>query len=547
LATAVAARALGKYERLCWEREERDHDDPRHYHYDPLAAEHPITFIETLCRHHKGEWAGRPLLLEEWQKRIIRSVFGWKRPDGTRRYRIAYIEVPRKNGKSELAAALGLYLLVADHEAGAEVYSSATKKDQAKIVHDTATAMVRASPELKRFVKVFRNNLHVPRLGSKFEPLGADSNTMDGLNPHGNIVDELHAHKDRGVWDVLDTAMGARRQPLTLAITTAGVYESESIGWQQHDHAVKVLERVVEDDAFYAFIAAADEGDAWDCEETWQKANPNYGVSVKPEYLAQQAQKAAAQPSFLNTFLRLHLDRWTQQLNRWITIEDWNQCEREMGREATEQREADLLGRECFGALDLSTKLDISALVLWFPESSTLVPRFWIPEANIEKRVKRDRVPYDAWVRDGWMTATPGNVIDYEWIKAEVVALSHKYQIRELAFDPWNATQIATQLGDAGLVLVEMRQGFQSLSEPSKEFEKLIVAHSLNHGGNPVLRWMASNVAVKRDPADNIKPDKAASSDRIDGIVASIMALGRAIVAPAEVNTGWMVDMWGAE
>jgi phage terminase large subunit-like protein len=540
-------RALGKYERLAYERDTRDHANPRGFFFDSTSAEHPITFIESLCRHHKGEWAGKPLLLEDWQKRIIRAVFGWKRADGSRRYRIAYIEVPRKNGKSELAAALGLYLLVADHEPGAEVYSSATKKDQAKIVHDTATAMVKASPELKRFVKVFRNNLHVPRLGSKFEPLGADSNTLDGLNPHGNIVDELHAHKDRGVWDVLDTAMGARRQPLTLAITTAGVYESESIGWLQHEHAVKVLEGVVEDDAFFAFVAAADEGDDWAVEETWQKANPNYGVSVKPEYLKAQSEKAATQPSFLNTFLRLHLDRWTQQRDRWLTIEHWNACEADLARAEYEQREVSLLGMPCYGAFDLSTKLDISALVLFFPDTNTLLCRFWVPEENIMERVRRDRVPYDAWVRDGWLKATPGNVIDYEFIKQEVIALAARYDLREIGFDPWNATQIATQLGgDEGLALVEVRQGYKTLSEPAKEFEKLVVSKALRHGGHPVLRWMVSNVAIRTDPNGNIAPDKAASSDRIDGVVASIMALSRAIVAPVDTDTGWLLDLEAA-
>jgi phage terminase large subunit-like protein len=540
-------RALGKYERLAYERDTRDHAGSRGFFFDATAAEHPITFIESLCRHHKGEWAGKPLLLEDWQKRIIRAVFGWKRADGSRRYRIAYIEVPRKNGKSELAAALGLYLLVADHEPGAEVYSSATKKDQAKIVHDTATAMVKASPELKRFVKVFRNNLHVPRLGSKFEPLGADSNTLDGLNPHGNIVDELHAHKDRGVWDVLDTAMGARRQPLTLAITTAGVYESESIGWLQHEHAVKVLEGVVEDDAFFAFVAAADEGDDWAVEETWQKANPNYGVSVKPEYLKAQSEKAATQPSFLNTFLRLHLDRWTQQRDRWLTIEHWNACEADLARAEYEQREVSLLGMPCYGAFDLSTKLDISALVLFFPDTNTLLCRFWVPEENIMERARRDRVPYDAWVRDGWLKATHGNVIDYEFIKQEVIALAARYDLREIGFDPWNATQIATQLGgDEGLALVEVRQGYKTLSEPAKEFEKLVVSKALRHGGHPVLRWMVSNVAIRTDPNGNIAPDKAASSDRIDGVVASIMALSRAIVAPVDTDTGWLLDLEAA-
>jgi phage terminase large subunit-like protein len=252
------------------------------------------------------------------------AAFGWRRADGSRRYRILYIEIPRKNAKSTTAAADGLYLLVGDQEPGAEVYSSATKKDQARIVHDAATQMVKASPQLGKWVKAYRNNLSCGRLNAKFEPLGADSNTLDGLNPHGNIVDELHAHRDRGVWDVLDTAMGARRQPMTIAITTAGIYEPESIGWQMHEHATNVLEGVLEDDGFFAFIAAADEGDDWTDPETWRKANPNIDVSIREEYLSQQCEKAKAQPAFLNTFLRLHLNRWTQQRDRWISMEHWN-------------------------------------------------------------------------------------------------------------------------------------------------------------------------------------------------------------------------------
>jgi phage terminase large subunit-like protein len=251
----VASRALGKYERLSQERHERDLElaqqpsgHPRKLWFDAPAGDRAVQFVEGYCQHHKGEWAGKPLLLSDWQRSIVRQIFGWKRADGTRRYRIAYVEVPRKNGKSTLAAALGLYLLVGDQEPGAEVYSSATKREQAKIVWDEAFKTVKKSPKLQRFVRAFRNNLHCERLGSKFEPLSADAGTLDGLNPHGNIIDELHAHKDRGVWDVLDTAMGARRQPLTLAITTAGTYDPESIGWQQHDYACKVLEGVVQDD-----------------------------------------------------------------------------------------------------------------------------------------------------------------------------------------------------------------------------------------------------------------------------------------------------------
>lgn len=542
---AAPERTEGRYERLCWERHARDlalaypkgmpakptaTRHPKGYWFDPGAGEHVITFVEGLCKHSKGEWAGRPLLLEEWQREVLRVAFGWMRSDGTRRFRIVYVEIPRKNGKSELAAALGLYLLVADQEPGAEVYSSATKKDQAKIVHDTATAMVRASGELKRWVKVQRNNLSCERLGSKFAPLSADAGTLDGLNPHGNIVDELHAHRDRGVWDVLDTAMGARRQPLTIAITTAGVYEPESIGWQQHEHAVKVLDQAIEDDAFFAFIACADAEDDWTAPETWAKANPNFGISVKPEYLEGQAAKALTQPSFTNTFLRLHLNRWTQQQDRWLSLEAWNACDVTLTPAEMREREASLRGARCFAGLDLSTKIDISALALWFPEALTLVCRFWCPEERIMERARKDRVPYDVWQSEGWLTATSGSVIDYDVVRADIDALGDLFAIQQVAFDPWNASQLATQLTGDGFTMVETRQGYKTLSEPSKEFEKLITARTMRHGGNPVMRWMVSNVGKKSDENENIRPVKTSETQRIDGVVATIMALSRSIV-----------------
>jgi phage terminase large subunit-like protein len=507
----------------------RQTQHPKGYWFDQEAGERVVTFIEKYCRHTKGEWAGTLIEFEPWQRQVHMAAFGWRRPDGSRRYRILYIEIPRKNAKSTTAAADGLYLLVGDQEPGAEVYSSATKKDQARIVHDAATQMVKASPELGKWVKAYRNNLSCGRLNAKFEPLGADSNTLDGLNPHGNIVDELHAHRDRGVWDVLDTAMGARRQPMTIAITTAGIYEPESIGWQMHEHATNVLEGVLEDDGFFAFIAAADEGDDWTDPETWRKANPNIDVSIREEYLSQQCEKAKAQPAFLNTFLRLHLNRWTQQRDRWISMEHWNASDPEsLSRADAAAREASWRGKVAFGGLDLSSKIDITTLQLLVPLERGmvgLVSRFWCPEATIMERSMRDRVPYDAWVRDGWLTSTPGNVVDYDFIEAEAKALMQSFQLRELGFDPWNATQTATHLTDAGLTMVEVRQGYRSLSEPSKELEKLVMARKVLHGGHPILRWMANNVTKTEDPGGNIKPDKSTSSGKIDGIVAMIIAL----------------------
>lgn len=560
------AREAGPLERLCWQRHENDlalaypfgHPDsdeaevwrqasqhPRGLWWNPQAAARPVEFIEHFCKHHKGEWAGQRVELAPWQRDATRILFGWQLADGSRRFRVAYIEVPRKNGKTTWAGGLALYLLVADGEPGGEVYATATKKDQAKIVHGDAVHMVKASPTLRRYVKVLRNNLNCPKLGSKFEPLGADSSTLDGLNPSANIVDELHAHKDRALWDVMDTAMGARRQPLTLAITTAGLTDPEAIGFQQHTHAVAVLEGTLEDDGFFAFIAAAGETDDWTAPETWARANPNLGVSVRPGYLAAQAKKAAEQPSFLPTFLRLHLNVWVAAAKRWLPMERWN-AEPTEPIEWHQARELELSGARCFGGLDLSTTRDLSSLCLLFPlplpagrapEYATLF-RCYCPEVSIERRSRRDRVPYDAWARLGWLTPTPGEVVDYDFIRADLVALAARYKLVECAFDPWNATQLTTQLAEQdGLKMIQVRQGYQSLSAPSKELEKLVVSGRLHHGGHPIARWAAANVTLRTDPNGNIAPDKAKSTGRIDPIVALIMALSRAVanVAPGSV------------
>ena len=547
---ALPPRVPGKYERLCWERQARDlqlaypagaPEDPRDtqhpkgFWYDPARAEEVVTWIERYCRHSKGEWAGTLIVLEEWQKQILRTVFGWVRPDGTRRFRVAYEEVPRKNAKSTIVAAVGLYLMVADQEPGAEIYSSATKEKQAKIVWDAAEAMVKQSPQLRPVVRIRKKNLSCSRLMSKFEPLGADSDTLDGLNVQGNLVDELHAHKNRALWDVLITAQGSRRQPLTWAITTAGIYDVESIGWELHEHATQVLEGTVEDDSCFAIIYAADEGDDWREPATWAKANPNLGVSVKLSIMQEQFETAKHQPSFENTVKRLHLNIWTEQVTRWIQLEKWDACT---------AAPAPLEGRIVFGGLDLSTKLDITALTLLAPAEGGFydcVFRFWVPEELVAERERKHRLPsYAPWVKAGVLITTPGNVIDYDFIRKEILELATKMTIKEVGFDPWNATQLAVQLqnelnptvDEHGFRMVEMRQGMKSLSEPAKEFEKLIVDQKLRHGGHPVMRWMVGNASVRRDSNDNIVPDKQESKAKIDGVLSTVNALGRAILAP---------------
>lgn len=524
---------------------QRHMDDLKHGHlrgltFDDAAAEHVIQFFSFL-RHSKGEWAGTEFELAPWQRFIVGSLFGWKRRDGTRRFRTAYNEIARKNGKSTLSAGIGLYLAFFDDEPGAEVYAAATKRDQAKIVWSEGKRMVQNTPALRSRIKAFVNNLHIEATASKFEPLGADADSMDGLNIHGAIVDEVHAHKSRAMIDVLDTATGARRQPLIWYITTAG-HDRDSVCWELRDYGVRVLEGQIEDDATFAFIATIDPGDDWRDENVWVKANPNLGISVKLDDLRSKAERAAKVPGQQNAFKRLHLDVWTEQAERWLSVEAWDECGQEPDIWA---------GRECFAGLDLSSTTDITAFVAVFPPEDRdgpwdVVARFWIPGDNIREKSERDRVPYDVWVDAGYVTATEGNITDYDVLREEVKAFATEYQIREIPYDPWNATQLATQLGNDGATVVPMSQGYSVMSEPAKFLESLVLGGRIRHGNNPVLRWMAANVAVQHGPNDSIRPTKAKSNGRIDGIVALIMALGRASVhlqeAPAEQPFMFFLD-----
>jgi phage terminase large subunit-like protein len=484
-----------------------------------------VAFFERLLHHVKGEWSGEVFKLQPWQRELIGELFGWKRPDGSRRYRRAYIEIPRKNGKSTLAAGIGLLLLFADDEPGAEIYSAAADRDQAAIVFDVAKGMVESSPQLQRLAEVFKRSITVPATRSSYKVLSADAFTKHGLNAHGVIFDELHAQPNRELWDVLSTSMGARRQPLLVAITTAG-YDRESVCWEQHEYARQVIAGVIEDPAFFGYIAAADEADDWTAPETWTKANPGLGVSVKLDYLETECRRAQNSPAYQNTFRRLHLNQWTQQETRWLDLAAWDRCA--MAVDAEELR-----GRRCYAGLDLASTTDIAALVLVFPPSEPeepyqALPFFWIPGENLVEKGRRDRVSYDGWVRAGLMTATPGNVIDYETIRAAVELLGERYDIGDVAFDRWGAVQMSQQLEAAGFTMVAMGQGMQSMSPPTKELLRLVLDGRLAHGGNPVLRWMADNLVVQTDPAGNIKPNKAKSTAKIDGMVALIMALDRA-------------------
>lgn len=498
-------------------------------YFDSTAGMRAIDFFKFI-RHSKGEWAGQPFTPSDWQQFILWNLFGWMRADGTRRYRVAYIEIPRKNGKSTMLAGIGLYLFVADGERGAEIYSAATKRDQARIIHGEAVRMVQQSPELRKLVAVFRDNLNIPATNSKFEPLSSDQNTLDGLNVHAGLVDELHAHRTREVWDLIDTATGARRQPLLFAITTAGT-DQTSICFEQHEYSRSVLSGTVRDDSHFAFIATIDEGDDWRDPAVWAKANPNYGVSVKHDNLREQCEKAQKIPAQQNTFLRLRLNVWTQQTTRWIDLATWDDNET---RDAVGIDDVALAGRPCHGAIDLSSASDMTVWMLLFPrdgdpEHVDILPRIFCPESMLVGDHKyADQ--YLAWAHEGWLITTPGSAIDYEAIKAQVLLDAETFGIIDINFDRWQAVRLIQELeeefrGRPELTTVGM--GFASMAMPCIEFERRLLERKIHHGNHPVLRWMAEGVCVKTDPAGNMKPDKANSQRKIDGIVTLLMCLDR--------------------
>jgi phage terminase large subunit-like protein len=508
----------------------------------PDFAQYALAFFPKFCRHSKGEWARKPLTLGGWQKFSIGSVFGWHREDGTRRFRYVYEELPRKNGKSTTLAGVGLFMLDCDGEEGAEIYAAATKKDQARIIFDEAKRMVRTSPELSKHIVPLKLNLSVEATSSKFEPLSSDENTLDGLNPHCILIDELHKHKNRSLLDVMDTAVGSRRQPLIWIITTAGDESPESVYASENDYAVKVLQGVIEDDNVFAFIATMDKGDKWDDPKTWEKANPNFGVSVKQADLERQALKASKSPTALSAFMRLRLNVRSSHIESAIDMNVW-------AANGGKRRELETLkGRRCWGGLDLSSKIDISAFVLLFePSDDTdgkylLMPRFWMPADTLEDRAAKDRnANYRQWVDDGYIEVTPGNVVDHSEIERAVLAANKEFVISSIAFDPWNATQLSSSLTGAGVPMVEFIQGLRSYTEPTKEFLNYLLDRKFDHGNNPVLRWMASNLKTHMDKNLNRMPHKMHSTGRIDGITASIMALGRCIAIPEEAQKNQVI------
>jgi phage terminase large subunit-like protein len=510
------------------------------YRYDRDAAERAVDFFAAYLIHVDGEWAGRPFTLADWQaEQIIRPLFGWKRPDGTRRYRTVYIFVPRKNGKSALAACIALYLTFCDHEPGAQVVSAAADREQAAIVFEVARKMIEAKPALMSRVKLFKRAIVAPATGSVYKVLSSDAFTKHGLHTHGIIFDELHAQPNRELWDVLRTSRGARRQPVTFTMTTAG-YDRGSICWEVHDYATKVAAGILQDDSFLPVLFGltpedlAADPNAWLDPAVWRRCNPNLGVSKKVEYMEQEALVARVSPAHENTFKRLELNLWTEQAVRWMPMHLWDAC-------AGAVDAAALTGRPCYAGLDLASTTDLAALVLLFPpqaegERYQVLPYYWAPEQNTQA-LQRDRADYATWVHDGSITTTAGNVIDFDVIRQHIGALGQTYEIKEIAIDRWNSTQLQTQLLGDGFVVAQFGQGFASMSAPTKALLDLVLSQRLSHGGHPVLRWNAGNVAVKQDAAGNLKPDKEKSSDKIDGLVSVIMALGRCLVQPIDAGS----------
>jgi phage terminase large subunit-like protein len=514
--------------------------DPKLYVFDSDSAQRVLDFFRLFLVHIEGEWAGKPLTPEEWQYKILRDVFGWKRvADGTRKYRTVYEEVPRKNGKSTLAAGVGLYLTFADREPGAKIFSAATDKDQARIVFNTAADMVKASPKLLERCELFegKGTIYVPKGNSVYRVLSGVPR-KSGLNAHGIIYDELHEAPDRKLLDVLQTSTVARRQPLTWYATTAG-FDEMTICFEVHEHALKVLEGIFDDPSFYPVIYAADEekvdstgkivGDDWTLEATWRKANPNFGISVKADYLQTECKRAQEMPAYQNSFKRFHLNIWTRQNELWMPKDKWDPCGAPFNLAALE-------GQTCYAGLDLSSTEDLTAEArVWpilDPESGLYhffaKLNFWLPKENLTKREDLDKVPYGQWAKDGFIELTKGNIIDYEFIRAEINRQGERSEIAEIAADRWNAAQIITQLADDGFVVFPFGQGFASMAGPTKQLMDTVLARTLHHASNPVLNWNASNAAVETDAAGNWKLSKSASRKRIDGMVALVMALGRA-------------------
>lgn len=491
-------------------------------------ADRAVAFINSL-KHTKGVWYGKNFELLPWQDKIVRDIFGTLKSNGYRQYNTAYVEIPKKQGKSELAAAIALYLTCGDGEYGAEVYGCAADRQQASIVFDVAVEMINQCPALKKRCKILASQKRIVYLPLKsfYQVLSAESYTKHGLNVHGVIFDELHAQPNRALYDVMLTGSGdARKQPLYFLITTAGT-DRQSICYEVHQKAEDVINGKKHDPTFYPVIYGIKDNDDWSDEKNWYKANPSLDITVDIDKLRAAFNNAKENPAEENLFRQLRLNQWVKQSVRWMPMDKWNLCSYPIDRER-------LKGRVCYGGLDLSSTTDITAFVLVFPPEDEdgkyeILPFFWLPEETLELRVRRDHVPYDTWKAKGLVMTTEGNVVHYGFIEKFIEELGTKYNIKEIAYDRWGAVQMVQNLEGMGFTIVPFGQGYKDMSPPTKELMKLVLEKKIAHGGNEVLEWMVDNIYIKTDPAGNIKPDKEKSTEKIDGAIAMIMALDRAI------------------
>lgn len=520
------------------------------YWFDESAAEKAVRFFpEHLCLT-KGEFAGRPFLLEDWQADdIVRPFFGWKRPDGTRRYRRCYVWLPRKNGKSELAAGIGLLVLLGDAEYGGEVYSFASNEDQARIVFDRATSMVQRSATLSGLLDCFKTSIYCAQLNAALKPISGSAEGKHGFSTSGLIGDEIHEWKNGDLYQFLHDAEGSRRQPLEFLISTAG--EKGTHGEVVFGECLNILDGTDPDLTTLVVIYAAGPEDDWQDPAVWAKANPALGKGKKLGTLEAEAREAVQKPRLENNFRRYQLNQWTEQAVRWLAIDatdangrkfGWDYCK---GPVPWQDLRAALKGKRCFTGIDLSSIVDLSAIVHWFPvqpglEVPVVLPRFYKPADYLDEHGKRDKLPYRKWAtpgRDQALIATDGNVVDYDFLKRDLLADWEAFDIGGIGIDKYNATQFTVDIQKLGLPIEFYSQGIMAMNPPAKELERLVIGNAFHHGGHPILRQHAKVVRVKQDEAENIKPVKNEATGRIDGVIGTVVAIGMATISPPAVET----------
>ncbi len=496
--------------------------------YEPIRGLHVVDFIQRFCRHSKGQFAGQPFVLLPWQYRFVMRLYSWLRTDGSRRFRRAYVEAPKKAGKSLWASALSLYHLSMDGEEGAEVYNAACDRAQASIVWNEAANMVNQSPELSRHLNPIRSTKRITyeATHSVYQALSADAPTKEGLNASFTLFDELHAQRDRDLWDRLYYAGRMRRQPLLMVITTAGT-DRESLCWQQHEAAQAVIDGTSNDTSLCTVIYNADDEDDFTDPNVWAGANPSYGDLITEEAMREECEEALRSPASESRFKRYCLNIWTRPETKAIRDADWRACRVDLDPES-------LKGKRCFVGLDLASVSDMAAMTFVFPESggSYLIwPHLFTPQVGLEQKERHDRVPYRQWKRDGHLLTTPGKTLDYAFIRQRLIDLrGDGYKVQSVGYDPWSAEETAHILSGEGFEMVEVRQGYRSMSEPSKTFERLVIEHKIRHGGNPTMDWMVGNLMWMTDPKANRYPTKENEHAKIDGPVAAIIALAVALV-----------------